>query len=94
MPIIKSAKKALKQSRKKRLFNLHQNEKMKSSVKQIKKLIADKKTEDAIKALPRTYKAIDKAAKHNVISDNTASRKKSRLAIAIHKMGIDNKKSS
>jgi small subunit ribosomal protein S20 len=94
MPIIKSAKKALRQNRKKRLFNLRRNKQMKSSVKSIEKLIDDKETQKAIKLLPKTYKAIDKATKRGIIKKNTASRKKSRLAKAIHKIGIDTKESS
>jgi len=94
MPITKSAKKALKQSRKKRLFNLHRSKKMRSSVKQIKGLIEDKKKQEAIKILPEVYKAIDKAAKRGLIKKNTANRKKSRLTKAIHRIDIDNKKIS
>lgn len=94
MPITKSAKKALKQNRKKRLFNLRQSKQMKSSVKRIKKLIDDKKAQEAVKSLPKVYKVIDKAAKRKVIKKNAASRKKSRLAKAIHKIGIDTKKPS
>lgn len=94
MPIIKSAKKALRQNRKKRLFNLRRSKTMKSSVKQIKELIEDKKGQEALKILPEVYKAIDKAAKRGLIKKNTASRKKSRLAKAIHRIKIDNKELS
>lgn len=41
--------------------------------------------EEAQKMLPKAYQVIDKAAKRGVIKDNTASRKKSRLAAAIKK---------
>ncbi|MFH0907011.1 MAG: 30S ribosomal protein S20 [bacterium] len=82
-PITKSAKKALLQNRKKRLFNLRRIDKMKSLVKQIKELINAKNKDQAIKALPETYKAIDKAAKRGVIKKNTANRKKSRISKAI-----------
>lgn len=85
MPITKSAKKALRQSRKRRLFNLRRTKKMKSLVKQVRSLIEDKKREEALKILPQVYKAVDKAAKRGVIKKNTASRKKSRLAKAIDK---------
>lgn len=52
---------------------------MKEVVKNIKKLVADKKKDDANDALHLAYKAIDKAAKTGVIKKNTAARKKSRL---------------
>ncbi len=83
MPITKSAKKALKQNRKKRVFNVKRISKMRSLIKESKILINDKKKEEALKILPQVYKAIDKAAKRGVIKKNTASRKKSRLVKAI-----------
>lgn len=83
MPITKSAKKALKQNRKKRVFNLRRIKKMRSLIKEIKTLIKDKKKQEALKILPETYKAIDKAAKQGIIKKNTANRKKSRLAKAL-----------
>lgn len=92
MPITKSAKKALRQSRRKRLFNLRRSKKMKSLVKQVRDLIKEKKKEEALKILPKAYQAIDKAAKRGVIKKNTASRKKSRLTKAIHKAKIDTAK--
>jgi len=83
MPITKSAKKALKQNRKKRVFNLKRIKKMRSLIKEFKTLIKDKKKEEALKILPETYKAIDKATKRGVIKKNTANRKKSNLAKAL-----------
>jgi len=91
MPITKSAKKALRQNRRRRLFNLRRIKKMKDLVKQIQKLIKDNKKEQAVKLLPETYKAIDKAAKRGVIKKNTASRKKSRLTKAIGKIQVGDK---
>ncbi|MBL7154990.1 MAG: 30S ribosomal protein S20 [Candidatus Portnoybacteria bacterium] len=86
MPITKSAKKALRQSRQRRLFNLRRTKKMKSLIKQVRDLLKEKKKEEALKILPQVYKAIDKAAKRGVIKKNTASRKKSRLTKAIEKI--------
>lgn len=86
MPITKSAKKALKQSKKKRVFNLKRLKKMRSLVKESRSLIKNKKKEEALKKMPQVYKAIDKAAKRGVIKKKTANRKKSRLAKAIGKI--------
>ena len=88
MPITKSAKKALKQNRKKRVFNLKRIRKMRSLIKESNILIKDKKKEEALKILPETYKAIDRASKHGVIKKNTANRKKSRLTKAIECIDI------
>jgi len=86
MPITQSAKKALKQSKKKWVFNLRRSKKMKSIMKQAQELIKDKKKEEVIKILPEAYKAIDKASKRGLIKKNTASRKKSRLTKAVQKL--------
>lgn len=79
MPITKSAKKALRSSKRKRVYNLRRKNEMHDVIKQYKKLIAAKKTEEATKLIPKLQKVIDKAAKRGVIKKNTAARKKSRL---------------
>jgi len=86
MPVTKSAKKALRQSKRRRLINLRRLNKMKNLIKQIRKLILAKKKDEALKLLPQAAQAIDKAAKRGVIKKNTAARKKSRLSKAIDKI--------
>lgn len=85
MPITTSAKKALRQSKKKRAHNLRYINRIKAVQKEIKKLIANKKLKEAKDLLSKYYKALDKAAKENVIKKNAASRKKSRLTLSINK---------
>ncbi|HEY4483512.1 MAG TPA: 30S ribosomal protein S20 [Candidatus Paceibacterota bacterium] len=80
MPITQSAKKAMRSSARKRVSNLIRKDAMKEAVKSYRALIAAKKMDDAKKALPGLYQAIDKAAKKGVIKPNTASRRKSRLS--------------
>jgi small subunit ribosomal protein S20 len=79
MPITSSAKKALRSSKRKRVFNLRRKDEMNSVIKEYKKLVSAKKTTDAQKLIPKLQKAIDKAEKKGLIKKNTASRKKSRL---------------
>lgn len=86
MPITTSAKKALRASKKKRVYNLAKKAAILNSIKTVKKLVADKKAKEAKDALSLAYKAIDKAAKTNLIKKNTASRKKARLAALINKI--------
>ena len=86
MPITSSAKKALRASTKKKVFNHRRKETMNKAVRDIKKLVVAKNTEEAKKLISTAQKAIDKAAKMNTISKNTASRKKSRL-VALVKRG-------
>lgn len=85
MPNLKSAKKALRQSKRRQALNSAYKKKMKEPIKQFKKFISDKKFDDAKKLLPQIYKALDKAAKHGTIKKNNADRKKSRLTIMINK---------
>jgi len=82
MPITKSAKKRLKQNKKRRVLNLSYKKKMKKAVKEINDLLKEGKKKEAVKLLPQTYRIIDKAAKRGIIKKNTASRKKSRLTKA------------
>ncbi len=86
MPIIKSAKKALRQNKKRKTKNLRVKNKMKGQIKKIKSFVGNGKKKDAQENLDRGYKAIDKAAKKGIIKKNTAARKKSKLAKAINRL--------
>ncbi len=83
MPVIKSAKKALRGSQRKRIFNLRRKRTMKDAIKVVGNLVSTKKQDDANKELPKAYKAIDKAVKRGILKKNTAARKKSILARSI-----------
>ncbi|MES2436414.1 MAG: 30S ribosomal protein S20 [Patescibacteria group bacterium] len=85
MPITSSAKKALRASKTKRVYNQRRKDAMGSVVKKIKKFVTDKNTKEAMTLLAQAYQAIDKAAKTNLIKKNAASRKKSRLSKLIKK---------
>jgi len=85
MPNIKSAKKALRQSKSRHTQNLAKKKAYKYAVKEFRKLIADGKTKEAQKLLPLMYKKLDKAAKIGVIKKNKASRLKSRATQLLKK---------
>ncbi|HOF50272.1 MAG TPA: 30S ribosomal protein S20 [Candidatus Colwellbacteria bacterium] len=85
MPIIKSAKKALRKSEKRREINAGKKETLLKAIKQHRKLIAAGKIEEAKKYLPSLYKTLDKAAKANLIKQNKSSRLKSRLTQSMAK---------
>jgi small subunit ribosomal protein S20 len=85
MPIKKAAKKALRQSEKRRVRNRVQKQKMRILLKKIRFLISENKIDEAKKALPKVYKILDKAAKVSLIKKNTASRIKSRITKALAK---------
>lgn len=85
MPKIKSAKKALRKSERKRLHNIFHKERIKRTIKEIKKFLLEKKVKEAKKLLPKLFKFLDKAVKEKVIKERTASRKKSRIVRLIEK---------
>lgn len=96
MPNSKSAKKSLKQSKKKKVINTKSRIKMKKVIKSLNDLISalNKKTEtitnDKLKEieefLRNAYKQIDKTAKNGIIKKRTASRKKSALARKVNSL--------
>ena len=78
MPITKSAKKALRQNEKRKGKNLRRKREIKKLQKSLRVLISQQKTKEAEKLLPQIYKAVDKAAKTQVIKKNKAAREKSK----------------
>ena len=86
MPITTSAKKALRQNKRRRIKNVKQSRSLKDEVKTLKKLVAAKDKKSAGEALPKVYKALDKAVKTNLLKKNTASRMKSRLTKTVNKL--------
>ena len=79
MPITKSAKKAIRGSLRKKVFNDRRKREMKDAMKKIEKVAKTNKAE-ALKMLSGVYQVIDKAAKRGVIKINNAARKKSRIS--------------
>jgi len=84
MAITEGAKKAHKQSLKRRVFNLRRSRTMKEVVKETMDLVEEGKAEEARKKLPLAYQAIDKAAKRGIIKKQTAARRKARIAKAVN----------
>lgn len=80
MPITTSAKKALRQSVRRRARNIKRKNAYKAAVKAVAALLASGKKDEAGRALSALYKAADKAAKGRAIQKNTARRIKSRFA--------------
>lgn len=85
MPITANAKKAYRQSERRKVFNIRRKGTMKDVTKSVDKAILAGETETAEGLIPQAYKAIDKAAKRGVIKLNTAARKKSRLVARLVK---------
>ena len=87
LPNIKSAKKRVKVNKTKTL----KNQMVKSALKtQIKKFEAAAATGDkavATEAFNITVKKIDQAASKGILKKNTAARRKSKLALALNRVG-------
>jgi len=80
MPKIKSAKKALRQSLRRKKQNLQRKTNLKKAVKTYQGAIKAGKLEEAKKYLSEVYKLADKTAKTNTIKKGKADRIKSRLS--------------
>ena len=83
MAITSSAKKAIRSSAKKHVFNMRRKNALSDATKAFTKALVAKDVKSAEKLLPAAYKAIDKAMKTGVLKKNTAARKKSRLALSL-----------
>jgi small subunit ribosomal protein S20 len=83
MPITKSAIKQMKQNRVKYARNRNYSSRMKSMVKLILDYVQKGELDKANKILPKVVSAIDVAAKKNLIHQNNAARKKSRIQKAL-----------
>ncbi|HEY0220642.1 MAG TPA: 30S ribosomal protein S20 [Candidatus Paceibacterota bacterium] len=83
MPITKSAKKALRSSKRKKSFNSKKKEELSKVIKEVKKLVEGKNVKEAKALMPKVQKILDKSVKTGLIKKNKASRKKSRLSALI-----------
>lgn len=77
MPNNKQAKKRVRLNEKRAAENKVVRSSMRSAMK---KVLKAETAEEAQQALPNAMKRIDKAAKKNIIHDNTAARYKSRMS--------------
>lgn len=80
MPLIKSAKKRLRQDEKKRIRNKAIRNEVRNQVKKINKLFLAGNIEEARKIQPGIVRLIDKTASKGIWHKNKAARIKSRIA--------------
>lgn len=73
MPVLQSAKKALRRDRRRAVVNKSLKDKVKKALKKVRKSPTKKNLQEASSVL-------DKAAKKKIIHQNKASRLKSRLS--------------
>ena len=87
MPIIQSAIKRMRQSRVRQARLTPVKSHMKTMLKNVLVLVKEGKKDEATKMLPKVYKAIDMAAKKNILHWKNAARKKSLVSRAIAGIG-------
>ncbi len=80
MPKTKSAKKALRQTARRREVNLGREKKLKATIKQFKKLLTGADKKEAQVFLKEVFSTVDKMAKVGFIKKGHANRIKSRLS--------------
>ncbi|MEP9410959.1 MAG: 30S ribosomal protein S20 [Candidatus Brocadia sp.] len=86
MPIMKSAKKRLRQNIKRNLRNRARKSALKTQIKHFLGAVKEGNIQAAEKELRLAIKKLDKAAAKGVLHKNTASRKKSRLTKKLNKI--------
>ena len=85
LPNTKSAKKRVRQIKKRTLRNKAVKSEVKTWIKKFEAALADGDLENARAVFPQVVKKIDMAAAKGVFHKNAAARRKSRLAIKLNK---------
>ncbi|MDO8730558.1 MAG: 30S ribosomal protein S20 [Candidatus Omnitrophota bacterium] len=86
MPNIRAAMKRVRADVKRRDRNLEAKSKLKTMVRQFAHSIEEKKADEAKKLYPLLTRLLDQSARKGILHRNTASRKKSRLALQLAKL--------
>jgi len=82
----KSAKKRIRQNKKRYLRNKSFLSSLRTEIKKFSTLVSDGKGEEASKFLASIHKIIDKSATKGLIHKKTAGRKKSKLTISLNNL--------
>jgi small subunit ribosomal protein S20 len=83
LPRIKSAKKAMRQSRRHEAHNRAQRSALRTAIKRVRASVGDA----AQTAYRDAVRQLDRAARKGLIHPNNAARHKSRLAVHVKKVG-------
>lgn len=87
MPIIKSAKKRVKQTKVRQARNYNVRSALKKAIRQVEDAVKAEKKAEAEKLLVVAYKIIDTAEKKGILHVNTSARRKSVLANMVNEIG-------
>lgn len=94
MPVMKSAKKRLRQNVKRHLRNRAHKSALKTQMKKFLTVLKEGKMQAAEEELRLTVKKIDKSAATGILHKNTASRKKSRLTKKLNQIKASSQQKS
>lgn len=86
MPITSSAKKALRASKRKRVFNMRRKAAVEKYLKSFRKAVVNGDKASAEKLVSALYKTLDKAAKTGYLKLKAAARLKSRAMKSLLKV--------
>ena len=84
---LKSAKKRVHLNNKKRIRNQRFKSDMRTQIKHVESLIEANEKENALEALKKANKKIDKAIQTGAVHRNNGERHKSRLTKKVNEMG-------
>lgn len=84
MPVTKSAKKAMRSSLRKRMYNLRRKLKIKNALKELRRVLKTNPQEYQA-SLNKVYSSLDKAVKTGLIHRRAAARKKSNSVRLVRK---------
>jgi len=87
MPIIKSAKKRMHQTVKRRARNIATKRSLRAEVKELMSFIDAKDSKKAAESLKKVQSELDKNVKKNILKKNTAARKMAQLTKKVKAIG-------
>ncbi len=87
MPIIKSAKKRMHQTVKRRARNMATKRSLRTEVKELMSFIEAKDSKNAAETLKKVQSELDKNVKKNILKKNTAARKMAQLTAKVKALG-------
>lgn len=87
MPIIKSAKKRVRQTIKRKTRNQNLKRELRAETKTLMAAIGQKNAKKAAEQLTKVQSQLDKAVKKNILKKNTAARKLSQLTAKVKALG-------
>lgn len=81
-----SSLKRVRMTERRTIINRMRKSRLRHQIRTMRRLLDQKDSSGATKALPATFSLVDRAAKWGIIGKNTAARYKSRLTLRVRKI--------